>query len=126
MAATTARTLLNKKPQQQRFQINQLVYIPDFLISKNVHSIMEALGRVVEVHNIRNYSIRMLSGQVLRRNVKHMLSTNANFHTASVENIDAFQIPSIHETLLPGQVESYFDLQPYQFSKSIVNRAVDE
>ena len=94
VAASTAHSLLNKRPQKQKFQVNQLVYVPDLLISKNIHSIMEALGRVIEVHDIHNYSIRMLSGQMLQCNVKHLLSTSTNFHTASIDNIDAFQLPS--------------------------------
>ena len=44
VAATTAHSLLNKRPQKQKFHVKQLVYIPDLLISKNVHSITEALG----------------------------------------------------------------------------------
>ena len=68
----------------------------------------------------------MLSGQVLRRNVKHILSTNANFHTASIENIEAFQNPSITETLLPSQLETSYDLQPYKFGKVKITNTVNE
>ena len=95
-------------------------------IDVNIHSIMEALGRVVKPITPLIIVLRCLFDQISKFDVKHLLFSGTNFHTASIKNINAFKIPSIHETLLPNQVGSNFDLQLYQFGKSIINKTVDK
>ena len=45
IAANSAFYLLNKRTLNQRFQKDDLVYIPDKIIAKNPHLLTDALGK---------------------------------------------------------------------------------
>ena len=63
IAANSAFYLLNKRTLNQRFQKDDLVYIPDRIIAKNPHSLTDALGKIKEIlPSQRDYSIIMLDG----------------------------------------------------------------
>ena len=66
IAANSTFNLLNKRTLNQKFQENDWVYIPDRLLSKNPHSLSDALGRIKKVlPSQRDYAITLLDGTIM-------------------------------------------------------------
>merc|ERR1712240_242825 len=67
IAAICAFHLLNKRTLNKKFKKNDLVYIPDRIITKNPPSLSDALGKIIGVLlTERDYSIIMLNGTPLK------------------------------------------------------------
>ena len=49
VATTSAFYLLNKRTINQKFKINDIIYIPDRIIAMNPHLLTDALGKITEV-----------------------------------------------------------------------------
>ena len=93
IAVNSAFYLLNKRTLNQRFQKDDLVYIPDRIIAKNPHSLMDVLGKIREVlPSQRDYSIIMLDGTLLTRHFSDIVSALATKSNTDVTLIDPFQL----------------------------------
>ena len=78
IAANSAFYLLNKRTLNQKFQKQDLVYIPDRLLFKNPHSLSDALGRIKEMlPSQRDYSITLPDGTGITRHYSDMVSALA-------------------------------------------------
>ena len=49
IAKICAFYLLNKRTINQRFKVDDLIYVPDRMVEKNPHSLMDALGKITKV-----------------------------------------------------------------------------
>ena len=78
IAATSAFYLLNKRTLNQKFKEQDLVYVPDRLLSKNLHSLSDALGRIKEtLPSQRDYSIILLDGITIAHHHSDIVSALA-------------------------------------------------
>ena len=93
IAANSAFYLLNKRTLNQKFQEQDLVYIPDRLLSKNPHSLSDALGRIKEIlPSQRDYSITLLDGTTITRHYSDIVSDLATKANSDVTLIDPVQL----------------------------------
>ena len=78
VAATSAFYLLNKRNVTHKFQVNDIIYVPDRIITKNPHPLTDALGKVTGIKETgRNYNIKMLDGTKLKRHYSDIVSATA-------------------------------------------------
>ena len=76
----------------QKFKVNDLIYVPDRIVSKNPHSLTDALGKITKVKvSQRVYNIEMLDGTLLKRHFSDIVSASATKSGSKVELIDPFQ-----------------------------------
>ena len=93
IAANSAFYLLNKRTLNQKFQENDLVYVPDQLLSKNPHSLSDALGRIKEVlPSQRDYAIKLLDGTTITHHYSDIVSALATRANSDITPIDPFQL----------------------------------
>ena len=84
--ATTSAFYLSK------FQVNDIIYVPDRIIAKNPHSLTDALGKVTGIKDTgRDYNIEMLEGTKLKRHYSFIVNAIATKSGSDVELIDPFQ-----------------------------------
>ena len=93
IAANSAFYLLNKRTLNQKFQEQDLVYVPDRLLSKNPHSLSDALGRIKEIlPSQRDYNITLLDGTTITHHYSDIVSALATKASSDVTLIDPFQL----------------------------------
>ena len=49
VASTSAFYLLKKRNITHKFKVNDIVYVPDWIIAKKPHSLTDALGKITEI-----------------------------------------------------------------------------
>ena len=85
--------MLNKRTLNQKFKEQDLVYIPNQLLSKNPHSLSDALGRIKNVlPSQRYYKIRLLDGTKITHHHSDIVSALATKTNLDVTLIDPFQL----------------------------------
>ena len=93
VASTSAFYLLNKRNMTHKFKINEIIYVPDWIIAKNPHSLTDALGKITNIkENGRDYSIKMLDGTKLKRHYSDIVSATAYKSESDIELINPFQL----------------------------------
>ena len=111
IAANSAFYLLNKRTLNQKFQENDLIYVPDQLLVKNLHSLSDALGRIKEIlPSQRDYAITLLDGTTIAcqySDIVSALATKANF---DVTLIDPFQLIDWKDRTPPDHLYTKFKL----------------
>ena len=101
IAAETVK-ILNQHRLREKFAINEIVFVPDLLIAKNPHSLMDSLARVKDTIDFTTYSLTLLNKKVITRHVTQIVSTGANFNTCQFQSIDPFQINYVEEMWTPS------------------------
>ena len=61
----TAAILLNKKVHQEKFDPNELCFIPDLLYAKNPNSLIDSLARVRETKDSTTYALTLLNKKII-------------------------------------------------------------
>ena len=107
--------ILNQHRVREKFAINEIVFVPDLLIQKNPHSLMDSLARVKDTHDFTTYSLTLLNKKVITRHVSQIVSTNANFNTSRFQSIDPFQINYVEEVWTPEDFRVKFKDNTLQF-----------
>ncbi len=111
IAANSAFYLLNKRTLNQKFQENDLVYVPDRLLAKNPHSLSDALGRIKEVlPSQRDYAITLLDGTTIARHYSDIVSALATKANSDVTLIDPFQLIDWKDRTPPDNLYPKFKL----------------
>merc|ERR1712237_272331 len=78
VAAAAAFTLLNKRTLNKKFQVGELVYIPEKLLKKHPNSLRDALGKIKDISDSgRDYLIEMIDGGTLKRHFSDLVSASA-------------------------------------------------
>ena len=120
IATISAYYLLNKKVTNQKFEVNDLIYVPDRIIRKNPHSLTDALGRITKVkEGGRDFQIEMLYGTSLKRHFSDIVSDSATKSGSEVELIDPFQITDWRDKTPPDLIYSKFKLFIEKFKRNI-------
>ena len=114
IAAETVK-ILNQHRLREKFAINEIVFIPDLLIMKNPHSLMDSLARVKDTLDFTTYSLTLLNKKVITRHVTQIVSTRANFNTSQFQSIDPFQINYVEEMWTPSDFKVNFKDHTLQF-----------
>ena len=111
IATISAFYLLNKKTLNWRFKKDDLIYIPDRIIAKNPHSLMDALGKIMKVReNGQDYNIVMLDGTPLKHYFSDIVSASATKSGSDVELIDPFQLINWKDKTPPDLLYPKFKL----------------
>ena len=126
LAAGAAEVLLNKKIINRNVSIGQIVYIPDLIIAKNPHSLMDALAKVVRAKDGRSYELKLLNDQIVTRHVSKLVPTSANFNNTRCQSVDPFQIPEITDLIVPSQVDAKFKMDLPRFESDINEDEVED
>ena len=123
VSAAMAITLLNQKLQISKFNVGELVYLPDKLLRKNPGSIREALAYIIKSQDGgRKYLVRMLNDQILTRQLSNLVSANASKNQLEVQCIDPFTIVDWKQAHLPDDFNVKFDLFLDKFRKLSLNQ----
>ena len=118
IAANSAFYLLNKRTLNQSFQKGNLVHILDRIITKNPHSLMEALGKVKEIlPSQRDYSIITLDGKLLTRHFSDIVSASATKSNTDVMLIDPIQLIDWRDSISPNHLYPKIKLFLENFKK---------
>ena len=111
ISAAMAITLLNQKSQILKYNVGDLVYLPDKLLRKNPGSIKESLAYIIRcLDGGRNYLVKMLNGQILTRQLSNLVSANASKNQLEAQVIDPFTIVDWKQAHLPEDFNAKFDL----------------
>merc|ERR1712041_43257 len=112
VAAAVAFTLLNKRTLSKKFQIGDLVYIPEKLLKKHPNSLRDALGKIKEISSSgRDYTIEMIDGGTLKRHFSDLVSASATKNQSDITLIDPFQLVDFKTRILPEHLYPKFRLQ---------------
>merc|ERR1712240_950361 len=115
LIASETVNILNQHRIREKFAINEIVFVPDLLIKKNPHSLMDSLAQVKDTHDFTTYSLTLLNKKVITRHVSQIVSTNTNFNTSRFQSIDPFQINYVEEIWTPSDFRVNFKDNPLQF-----------
>ena len=119
VAAQTASLLLNKKVNNEHLMVGDLVFVVDFLLSKQPNSLYECLAKVIEVRDKRNYIVQLLNKKKITRHLNSLVSTSANYYNSKFQYIDPFLILSPQDLIIPSQVNSEFDIHIEGFTRDL-------
>ena len=107
---------------EYKLKVGTLVYVIDYLQSKNPHSILSSLARVTHIsEGGRNYQLRLLNNKSITRHLFSLVPTNCNtYKTQSNQTIDIFCLPTVGDTIIPNLTKSKFDsyINSFNLSKS--------
>ena len=117
VSTAAAFHLLNKKNLSNKFQLGELVYIPDRLLKKHPNSLRDALGKIVEVTNTtRDYVVETLDGERLKRHFSDLVNANVTTNKSEVMLIDPFQVIDYQTRIIPDHLYPKFRLRLDKFS----------
>ena len=103
--------LLNKRVINQKFKVNDLIYVPNRIVLKNPHSLTDALGKITKVRESRrDCNIDMLDGTSLKRHFSDIVSASATKSGSEVELIDPFQLTNWRNKTPPDHLYPKFKL----------------
>ena len=120
VATISAFYLLNKRTINQKFKVEDIVYVPDRIIAKNPHSLTDALGKITEVkENERDYEVVMLDGTHLKRHFSDIVSASATKSGSDVNLIDPFQLINWKDKTPPDHLYPKFKPFLEEFKKGI-------
>ena len=93
VATISAFYLQNKRTINQRFKVDDIIYVPDRIIAKNPYTLTDVLGKITEVReNGQDYNIVMLDRTPLKRHFSDIVSASATKSGSDVELINPFQL----------------------------------
>ena len=112
VSAAAAFHLLNKRILNKKFEIRELVYIPDRLLKKkHPNSLRDALGKIKEIANTgRDYIIEMVDGETLKRHYSDLVSASVTKNQSDITLIDPFQLVDYKTKIIPDHLYPKFKL----------------
>ena len=126
VSAAAAYHLLNKRVLNKKFEINELVYIPDRLIKKHPNSLRDAIGKIKSITNSgRDYTIRMIDRGELKRHYSDLVSASATRNKSDITLIDPFQLADYKTRIIPDQLYPKFRLYLDKFKDSTTQEQID-
>merc|ERR1712080_291036 len=102
LSTAAALHLLNRRTLNQRFEVEDLVYVPDRLLRKHPNSLRDALGKIKEVtHTGSDYLVEMLEGETLQRHFSDLVSATVTRNQSEIALIDPFQLVDYKTRIIP-------------------------
>ena len=111
---------MNKWTINQKFKVDDIINVPDRIITKNPHSLTDTLGKITEVQETsQDYSIEMLDGTRLKRHFSDIVSATATKSESDVELINPFQLINWKDRTPPDNLYPKFKLFLEDFKKGV-------
>merc|ERR1711890_222340 len=126
VAAAAAHHLLNKRILNKKFEIGELVYLPDKLLKKHPNSLRDAIGKIKEISKSgRDYIVEMLDGEKLKRHYSDLVSASATKNQSDITLIDPFQLVDYKTRIIPDHLYPKFKLLLDKFKDQSKQKILD-
>merc|ERR1712080_442341 len=126
VAAAAAHHLLNKRVLNKKFEIGELVYLPDKLLKKHPNSLRDALGKIKDISETkRDYMVEMLDGETLKKHYSDLVSASATKNQSEITLIDPFQLVDYKTKIIPDHLYPKFRLHLDKFEATNGRKILD-